>query len=218
MSTVVAPPVIPTGVLIAVEQDLLRKGMEGLFAGSDDLEVVASTHDFSDAVEEIGRLQPSIVVLGFSTDSANECAVITQKDPEAKILLLAPPGCEGDVVEAFKNGACGCLLTDLMADDIIEVIRLVAKGQMVLPQTLAGKGLVERRKMRRNPPNLSIRELEVIQLMANGLRNKEIAAELYLSEITVKTHVSRILRKLGKSNRTAAILHAYREGWVTFGD
>ena len=130
--------------------------------------------------------------------------------------LIQSPGAEQDVLKALKNGASGCLLTDAVADDLIQTIRLVAKGQMVVPQTMANKGLVERRKKPRRLPNVSIRELEVLQLMAGGLRNKEIAAELCLSEVTIKTHVSRILRKLGKTNRTAAILHAHREGWVTF--
>ncbi|MDP1807976.1 MAG: response regulator transcription factor [Actinomycetota bacterium] len=206
-----------TSLLIVEEHDLIRQGLESVLKDEAEFDVVDSIADPERAADKISDLQPQIVVLGLDAreDGADFCSALSDSDPEVKILLLAPPGCERLVVDAFKKGASGCLLTDVMAEDLVQTIKMLAKGQMVVSQAMAGKGLVERRSKRRNIPNLSIRELEVIQLMADGLRNKEIAEELCLSEVTVKTHVSRILRKLGKTNRTAAVLHAHRQGWVT---
>lgn len=205
-----------TSLLIIEEQYLLRQGLEAVFGNEEEFDVVGSISDPAGAALRVHELKPQIVILGLreTNDSADVCAALTQSDPETKILLLAPPGSEQAVVNAFKKGASACLLTDVPADDLIQTIRMVAKGQMVVPQNMANKGLVERRRTRRNPPNLSIRELEVLQLMANGLRNKDIAGELCISEVTVKTHVSRILRKLDKNNRTAAILHGHKNGWI----
>lgn len=214
--TDMAPKNEATSLLIVEEQDLLRQGLETIFKEELDFDVVGSMRDVAEAIEKVGNLKPQIVLLGLNKgeNGGEVCANIVEHDPDAKILLLASPGSEQDVISAFKKGASGCLLTNVMADDLIQTIKMVAKGQMVVPQQMAKKGLVERRSRRRNLTNLSIRELEVLQLMANGLRNKDIADELCLSEVTIKTHVSRILRKLGKSNRTAAIMYAAHQGWI----
>ena len=205
-----------TSLLIVEEQDILRQGLESVLRDENGFEVVGSIADTAQAIKQTLLLKPTVVVLGLrpTGEGAEICAALTDSNPDIKILLLAPPGNEQQVVSAFKQGACGCLLTDAMGDDLIQTIRMIAKGQMVVPQTMAKKGLVERRRKRRNAPNLTIRELEVLQLIANGLRNKDIGEELSISEVTVKTHVSRILRKLNKQNRTAAILHAHKCGWI----
>ncbi len=207
-----------TRLLIIEEQDILRQGLETVFAKESEFDVVASVANPAEAAEHVNLFKPKIIVLGMRPDGAvaEVCATLTDRDPETKILLLAPPGHEQQIIKAFKQGASGCLLTDVMADDLIQTIRMIAKGQMVVPQAMAKKGLVERRRKRRNPPNLTIRELEILQLMADGLRNKEIAQDLRISEVTVKTHVSRILRKMGKSNRTAAIAQGHKNGWIRF--
>ncbi len=209
-----------TSLLIIEEQYLLRQGLEAVFDSRADFNVVGSIAHVSDAIDQLEELQPQIIVLGMNAevDSVCACAEITENEPDIKILLLAPPGSEEMVISAFKNGADACLLNDVVAKDLLQTIEMVAKGQMVVPQEVASKGLVERRKKPRNIPNLSIRELEVLQHMANGLRNKDIAKELFLSELTVKTHISRILRKLGKHNRTSAIFHAYKKGWINLPD
>ncbi len=206
-----------TSLLIIEEKDLLRQGLEAVFKDEHDFNIVGSTANVSEAIDELENLQPQIIVLGINAElgSADACAEITETDPDVKILLLATPGSEENVIDAFKNGASACLLNDVLARDLVQTIEMVSKGQMVMPKAMAHKGLVERRKKHRNIPNLSIRELEVLQHMANGLKNKEIAKELFLSDLTIKTHISRILRKLGKSNRTAAILHGYKKGWIS---
>lgn len=205
-----------TTLLIIEEQDLLRQGIENVFGKADDFSILGSTADVSKASKLVGELKPNVVVLGLheTFDGAGICGALAKSNSGSKILLLTAPGNETAVVEAFKKGASACLLTDVMTDDLIQTMRMVARGQMVVPQNMANKGLVERRRKRRNPPNLSLRELEVLQLMANGLRNKDIATELCISEVTVKTHVSRIFRKLNKNNRTAAILHGHQNGWI----
>lgn len=204
-----------TSLLIIEKQDVLREGLESILKKHDDIDVVGSTSSTEEAIKKVDDLNPQIVVLGLDPADENIDAgkTIFEKS-DTKILLLAPPGAEKDVAAALKNGASGCLLTDVVAQDLIETIHLVAKGKMVLPDSMARETLVERRTRVRSAPNVSARELEVLQLMAGGLSNKEIAQELHLSEVTVKTHVSRILRKLEKKNRMSAILHAHRKGWV----
>ena len=205
-----------TSLLVVEEHDLLREGLESIFRQEEDFNIVCSTASLREAVKKAAKLHPQIIILGIDLDFDNPdiFTELTKKHPETKILLLAPPGKEQIVADAFKRGASGCVLTNVMADDLIQAIRLVTRGQMVLPHNMARQTLVERRSKPRNLPELTIRELEILQLVANGLRNKEIAADLFISEVTVKTHISRIFKKLGKNNRTAAILHGHQKGWI----
>jgi DNA-binding NarL/FixJ family response regulator len=204
-----------TSLLIVEEQDLLRQGLESIFQKQREFNVVGSMASASGAVEAIQRLHPNIVLLGLrrAAAGAGVCTALREKQPETKVLLLTEPGDETAVAVAMESGASGCLLTDVMAEDLVQTIRMVVRGQVVMPQAVADKALAPK-IAGRNLARISIRELEVLQLMANGLRNKEIAAELTLSEVTVKTHVSHILRKLGKNNRTAAILDGYHQGLI----
>ena len=204
-----------TSLLIIEEQDVLRQGLESILSREDDIDVVGSTASTEEALDQVDSLNPQIVVLGLSgADDGEDLFQTISEKADSKILILAPPGAEKDVAEAFKRGASGCLLTDVVAEDLIETIRLVAKGKMVLPQEIAQKTLIERRQRSRSAPKVSARELEVLQLMAGGLSNREIAEELHLSEVTIKTHVSRILKKLGQKNRMSAILYAHRRDWI----
>ncbi len=204
-----------TSLLIIEKQDVLREGLESILKRHEDIDVIGSTANTEEAIEKVGDLNPQIIVLGLDpTDDNIDAGKTIFEKSDSKILLLAPPGAEKEVARALKNGASGCLLTDVVAEDLIETIRLVAKGKMVLPDNMARETLVERRTRVRTAPKVSARELEVLQLMAGGLSNKEIAQELHLSEVKIKTHVSRILRKLEKKNRMSAILYAHRKGWV----
>ncbi len=204
-----------TSLLIVEKQDLLRQGLESIFSKRKGFDVVGSESSAEEAIKIVSALNPQIVVLGVGEDGDNAeiCAKIV-KDSDARVLLLAAPGEEQVVASAFRSGASGCLLTSVMAEDLIETIRLLAKGQMVLPQDMARETLIERRRRRRETPNVSPRELEVLELMGTGISNKAIAEELHLSEVTVKTHVSRILKKLGQKNRMSAILYASARGWI----
>ncbi|HEB12819.1 MAG TPA: response regulator transcription factor [Actinobacteria bacterium] len=205
-----------TSVLVIEEHDLLREGLESIFRQQQDFDVVASTSSIKEAFKKVYKIHPQIIVLGINVDfeEPEVCSKLIKKNPGAKILLLAPPGKEKVVADAFKRGASGCVLTNVVTEDLVQAIKMVTKGQMVLPDNMAREALVERRSKPRNLPDLTIRELEVLQLMANGLRNREIAKELFISEVTVKTHASRIFKKLHINNRTAAILHAYKRGWI----
>ncbi len=204
-----------TSLLIIEDRDVLRQGLESILRQEEDIDVVGSTANTDEALDQVDDLSPQIVVLGLSgADQDEELFQTIFEKADSKILIFAPPGAEKDVAEAFKRGACGCLLTDVVAEDLIETIRLVAKGKMVLPQEIAQKTLIERRRQSRPAPKVSARELEVLELMAGGLSNKDVAEELHLSEVTVKTHVSHILKKLGQKNRMSAILYAHRRNWI----
>ena len=205
-----------TTMVIVEEQDFLRQGLESYFGQRDDFEVVGSMEGCSRAALEISGLNPQIVLLGVSShdDGAELCDELIQENPEVKILVLAAPGGEAGAAQAVRHGARAVLSASTMARNLVEAIYLVAKGQVVIPDSVVRGAFVEAESTS-HYGGLSIRELEVLQLMANGLRNREIAAQLYLSEVTVKTHASHIFRKLGKTNRTSAILHAHRQGWIS---
>jgi len=205
-----------TTIVIVEEQDFLRQGLESYFEQREDFEVVGAIEGCSHAALEISGLNPQIVLLGISSqeDGAEFCDELVKENPDIKIVALVAPGGEAGATQAVRHGARAVLSANTMARNLVEAIYLVSKGQVVVPDSVVRGAFVETDNGSRYG-GLSIRELEVLQLMANGLRNKEIAAQLYLSEVTVKTHASHIFRKLAKTNRTSAILHAHRQGWIS---
>lgn len=203
-----------TRLLIVEEYDLLRQGLEAIIRQEDEFEIVGSTSSPNEAVNLAEKLSPNIIIFGLSDkDSVISCSRLLEANPSTKILCLAPSEKEEEVISVIKKGASGCLMTDVLAKNLVQAIRLVAIGQTVVPQSIAKQTFINQTSSaKKRIADISLRELEVFQLMANGLSNKEIAGKLCLSESTVKTHVSRILRKLGKANRTAAILYAAQQG------
>ena len=152
-----------TSLLIIEEQDLLRQGLLSIFENQDEFTVVGSSATTEQVIDKIEDLHPQIIVLGLNQagHNGNLCSAIL-KHSDTKILLLCPPGMESSVANAFRNGASACLLTDVMASDLLEAMRVIAKGQMVIPQNMARQTLVERRVRHRQTPKISLRELEVL--------------------------------------------------------
>jgi NarL family two-component system response regulator LiaR len=141
--------------------------------------------------------------------------------PEARILVLTSFDDDERVFAAIKAGALGYLLKDTAPDDLLEAIRSVAQGKAILHPDIALKLIQELHRPSPLPPTeepLTARELEVLQLVARGLSNGEIAAQLTVSERTVRTHISNILGKLHLANRTQAALYALKEGWASLQD
>ena len=205
-----------TSIAIIEEQDFLRQGLESYFGERSDFELVGSIEDCSGAASEIAGLKPQIVLLGVNAhqDGIGLCDELVRENPDIKIIVLVAPGGETGAMEAVRHGARAVLSANTMARNLVEAIYLVAKGQVIVPDSVARGSFAEADNASQYR-GLSIRELEVLQLMANGLRNREIAAELCISEVTVKTHASHIFRKLGKANRTSAILYAHQQGWIS---
>lgn len=211
--------VMTTSLVILDERDLFREGIHSIVAGSDDFDVVGSCSNLSEASVAVGQYRPDVVIVGPSKQNNlnGVCDQLTAFEPAPKVLLLASAQASAhakkEVVDAIRSGATGCLNTTFEAHELIDTIRMLVRGQTVIPSYVAQAALASSHDSS-HFSGLSIRELEVLQLMAEGLGNKQIAADLVISEKTVKTHVSHILAKLGESNRTAAIIRAGKEGWI----
>jgi NarL family two-component system response regulator LiaR len=204
----------PIRVLIADDHAIVRLGLRALIATEPGLEVVGEAVDGTDAVRKARSLCPDVIVLDLvmpRKDGIQATAEIRQEDPGARILVLTSFAEEDKLVPAFKAGAAGYLLKDSAPQDLLQAIRDVAQGASTLQPQIAHKLIRVLSRPAATVP-LTEREQEVACLVAQGRSNKEIARALVLSEPTVRTHVSHILRKLKLSNRTEVALYALREG------
>jgi DNA-binding NarL/FixJ family response regulator len=216
-------------VLLADDQELIRTGLEMVIDATDDLEVVGHASDGREAVELAGRLRPDVVVMdirmpGVDGIQATRRIAATRSDGKPRVLMLTTFDLDEYVFEAFRAGASGFLLKDARGEEIANAIRAVAAGEALASPSVTRR-LIERfvdspGPSPKPPPGLdelTPREREVLELIARGLSNAELAERLYLSEKTVKTHVGRILLKLGLRDRVHAVILAYEAGIVVAG-
>ncbi|MBO9556280.1 response regulator transcription factor [Cellulomonas sp.] len=216
----------PTRVLVCDDQDLIRTGFSTIIDAQPDLEVVGACGDGRAAVDLARRLCPDVVVMDVrmpvldGIEATRLLAGVGVADP-VKVLVVTTFNLDEYVYEALRAGASGFLLKDAPAGQLLAGIRTVASGAALLAPEVT-RQLVGRYASRISPPDaapvdglLSPRELEVLRLIAEGLSNGEIAAELVISHETVKTYVSRILTKLDLRDRVQAVVYAYRRGLVT---
>jgi DNA-binding NarL/FixJ family response regulator len=215
-------------VAIADDQELVRAGLRGIIEAESDLEVIGEASDGESAVELALREQPDVFLMdvrmpGLDGIQATEQIVAAQGP--TRVLVLTTFDLDENVYRAVKAGAAGFLLKDLPAEDLVAAIRHAAKRSDALLAPAVTRRLVERFAQRRPPTKASVRvadeltarELEVLRLVASGLSNSEIAHELHVSGTTVKTHVARVLMKLGLRDRVQAVVVAYESGLVTPG-
>ena len=191
----------------------MRHGLRSRIADEPDMEVVAEVGDGLAAVEAYGAFRPDITLLDLRLPGLDGPEVITAiraADAAAKILVLTSYDADEDVFRAVQAGARGYLLKATFAEGILEAIRTVNAGQ-----TLFTPELTARVEQRKREPTLSAREVEVLELVAKGMGNKEIAAALLLSEGTVKFHLRNVFVKLGTNDRTGAALLAAQRGIIT---
>jgi DNA-binding NarL/FixJ family response regulator len=183
-----------------------------------DVEVVGEAQDAASALAMCLETHPDVVVLDLrmpGESGVEACRKIMQSCPDARVLVLTSFDEDEELFGALSAGACGYLLKDTRPERIVHAIRSVADGQSVFDSSVAGrilKGRPQGNEALSEP--LSDREREVLNLMARGMSNKEIAKSLWISETTVKTHVSHVLHKLGQADRTQAVLAAVRSGIV----
>ena len=212
-------------VLIADDDALARTALRAIFDAHDDLELVAESRDGLEAVEHAGRLHPDVVVLDIRMPNLDglEAArqILASSSNRARVIMLTTFDLDEYVYDALKAGASGFLRKDAPPERLLTFVRSAGDGDALLDPAITRR-LVERYARPGARPTgklaeLTPRELEVLTQVARGRSNAEIAAEMYLSEATVKTHVSRILAKLDLRDRVQAVVLAYEEGVVAPG-
>ncbi|MEU0861132.1 response regulator transcription factor [Streptomyces griseofuscus] len=218
----------PIRVLIADDQEMVRQGFTVLLNAQPGIEVVGQAVDGREAITRSAELSPDVVLMDIRMPElggiqATEHIVVTQ--PAVKILVLTTFDLDEYVYDALRAGASGFLLKDASADKLAEAVRVVAGGDALLAPGVTRRLIAEFSRLhggRRSPQHrrvgdLTERETEVLALIAQGLSNAEIAGRLVVAEQTVKTHVGRILVKLGLRDRTQAAIFAYESGLIRPG-
>ncbi|OMH23170.1 DNA-binding response regulator [Tersicoccus phoenicis] len=205
-------------VLIADDHPVIRAGLTALFDTEQDIEVAGAVGTTAAAVAAVRELAPDVVLMDLQFDHRFEGAEATRTlralpDPPA-VLVLTNFDTDSDIVSAIEAGAAGYLLKDAPPGEIVAAVRAAAVGQTALAPAVASRLLT---RMRERPTALSSRELQVLDLVARGHSNTEVAGELYVSETTVKSHLAHIYPKLGVSSRTAAVAAARRAGYLRRG-
>jgi DNA-binding NarL/FixJ family response regulator len=216
----------PIRILIADDQALMRGGFRMILDAEPDMEVVGEAIDGADAVRGFDRLHPHVVVMDVrmpTMDGIEATRRITAADDAARVLMLTTFDLDEYVYDALRAGASGFLLKDRPPEELVHAVRVVAAGDALLAPAVTRR-LIEEFAHRPEAPvapraldELTEREREVLVLMARGLSNGEIAAALFVAETTVKTHVGRVLHKLGLRDRAQAVVLAYESGLVQPG-
>jgi DNA-binding NarL/FixJ family response regulator len=207
-------------VLVADDQSMVRAGFRMLLGGEEDMEVVAEASNGIEAVAQAARFNPGIILMDIrmpELDGLQATRRILAADKTARILILTTFDLDEYVFEALHAGASGFVLKDDSPEQLIAAIRTVAAGDALLSPTIT-KRVIQKfaRTPRAAPPKeldeLSERERDVFRLMTRGLSNAEIGKQLFISETTVKTHVTHILQKLSLRDRVQAVVLAYQTG------
>ncbi len=207
-------------VLVVDDQELFRRGLTMLLSVEDDIEVIGEANDGSAAATLAASTAPDVILMDVrmpKLTGIEACVTMKEAAPHARIIMLTASDEEADLYEAVKNGASGYLLKDSSIDEVAQAVRVVADGQSLISPSMAIKLLDEFKQMSRSDrtavptPKLTERELEVLRLVAQGLNNREIAKQLFISENTVKNHVRNILEKLQLHSRMEAVMYAVRE-------
>ncbi|MFD3947421.1 response regulator [Streptomyces sp. NPDC058579] len=215
-------------VVVADDQELVRSGFSMILDVQPDIEVVAEAGDGAEAVEAVRRHSPDVALLDIRMprlDGIEACRAISAESG-CRSVMLTTFDSDAYVYEALHAGASGFLLKDVRRDDLVHAVRVVARGDSLLAPSVARRLVEEytRPARRETAPRpdprldaLTARERETLLLLARGLSNAEIAAELVVSDHTVKTHVGNVLAKLGLRDRIQAVICAYESGLVTAG-
>ena len=207
-------------VLIVDDHTIVRKGTRALLAEVEDIQVVGEAADGREAVDQADTLRPDVILMDLVMpvmDGIEATRQITGNQPETRILALTSFAADDKVFPAIKAGALGYLLKHADPEELVDAIRKVYHGEPSLHPSIARKVLQEMRRPTMKTPTpdpLTEREIEVLHLVAKGLSNQEIAGQLSIAEVTVRTHVSNILSKLHLANRVQAALYALREGFA----
>lgn len=219
-------------VLICDDQEVVRKGLNIILTHADGVEVVGMAENGAEACDLTAKLAPDVVLMDLKMPILNGIEAtkkITEKDPDQAVLVLTTYDADDWVFDAIRAGARGYLLKDSNGDEILHALNETVEGRSYLDARIAGKVLNEFRRLQTEPPDkkskksneatlefesLTEREMSILEQMATGKSNGEIAAELFLAEGTVKNNVSNIIQKLHANSRTQAIINAFKGGMV----
>jgi DNA-binding NarL/FixJ family response regulator len=212
-------------VVIADDQPMMRAGFKAVLEAAGDIQVVAEASNGEEAVRAAGELAPDVVLMDIRMPGMDGIEA-TRRLPRQRVLILTTFGLDQYIIEALRAGASGFLLKDAPTHEVVAAVRSVAAGDAVLSAAVTRQLLdqVARRlpaPVSRRPAELDLlteREHEVLRMLANGLSNAEIAAALVVSEATVKSHVSRLLGKLGLRDRVQAVIYAYETRLISPAD
>lgn len=222
-----------TKIVIIDDHQLFREGVKRILDFEASFEVVAEGDDGSEAIELVEQYQPDVVIMDINMPTINgveATSQLIQKYPESKVIILSIHDDENYVTHALRTGATGYLLKEMDADALIEAVKVVADGGSYLHPRVTHNLVKEYRRLsadeggsdkyiskvelRRPLHLLTRRECEVLQLLADGKSNRGIGEALFISEKTVKNHVSNILQKMNVNDRTQAVVVAIKNGWV----
>lgn len=218
-------------IILIDDHKLFREGVKRILEFEPALNVVAEGDDGSDASDLVREYNPHVVLMDINMPNINgveATANLVKKYPEIKVIILSIHDDESYVMHALKTGARGYLLKEMDADSLIEAIKVVSEGGSYLHPKVTHNLVMEYRRLAQEDSHLSSsklehrkplhiltkRECQVLQLLAEGNSNRAVAESLYISEKTVKNHVSNILQKMKVNDRTQAVVTAIRNGWV----
>jgi two-component system, NarL family, response regulator DegU len=223
-----------TKIVIIDDHQLFREGVKRILEFEKSFQVVAEGDDGSEALGLVQEYQPNVVIMDINMPQMNGVEAtreLVEKYPDTKVIILSIHDDENYVTHALKTGASGYLLKEMDADALIEAVRVVADGGSYLHPKVthnlvneyrrlaagvagSGGGYVPTHEIRRPLHLLTRRECEVLQMLADGKSNRGIGEALFISEKTVKNHVSNILQKMNVNDRTQAVVVAIKNGWV----
>jgi len=214
--------------MLVDDQEMVRVGFRMILEAESDLSIVGEAGDGAAAVELVDAARPDVVLMDVRMprmDGIEACRLIRDRRPDTRVMMLTTFDLHDYVHAALRAGASGFMLKDAPAEQLVDAIRIVANGDALLAPSVTQALIDEIARRPVSDPTaypgletLTERELDVIRLMAKGRSNAEIAADLYLGEATIKTHVGRILAKLAARDRVQAVVIAYESGLVTPGD
>jgi DNA-binding NarL/FixJ family response regulator len=206
----------PIGVLIVDDHPVVRDGLRGMFTADPRFHVLGEAGDGAEAIAAAEKLAPDVILMDLRmprTDGVTAIRELARRKVAARVLVLTTYDTDSDVLPAIEAGATGYLLKDAPRDELFRAVVAAAGGQAVLSPAVATRLMGQMRAPASEP--LSQRELEVLGLIARGSTNREAAAQLFISEATVKTHLLHVYAKLGVNDRAAAVATAFERGYLT---
>ena len=202
-------------LLIVDDHPVVRSGLRGMLESQPDFEVVGEAENGAEATQLVARLRPDVVLMDLRMPKMDGVAAtekIKAEHPEVNVLVLTTYESDADILRAVEAGATGYLLKDTPREGLYGAIRAAAEGRPLLASAVAARLMNRVRRPAEESP--SAREIDILELVAKGKSNKEIAKELWISEATVKTHMLHLFGKLGVADRTAAVTEALRRGVI----